>query len=225
MESSVDDRKYSNDTRLLRDAILQDKIVPEFEDSLVSQLLQVKDICTYQTGEENKMGAVSKTSWDSFSYALQMAHNVWMHLDAVQKANDAYTNKNMIPKMLIDERFDRVYFKDIIYSIFETSDRSVAEDRIEEWNSFYLRIIGQRGAVGKKTLNSKTGFNEMIVEVPQYQTLEDLDSDKPKEVLTPIASFNSMFGIEDTKTDTVTIEDEYLLDQSKADKLDEEHND
>jgi hypothetical protein len=193
MEPSVDDRKYSTDTRLLRDAMIQDKIVPVFEDSLVSSLLQVKDICTYQPGAANKMGIVSKTSWDSFSYTLQMAHNVWMHLDAVQKANDAYANKNMSPNMLVDERFDRIYFRDIINSIFETSDRAVAEARIEEWNSFYLRIIGQRGAVGKKTLNSKTAFNEM-------------------------------FDIPPVSFDTVTIEDEYVLDQSKADKLDEDED-
>ena len=39
-----------------------------------------------------------KTSWDSFSYTLQMAHNVWMHITAVQEANEAY-DKGIYPSM------------------------------------------------------------------------------------------------------------------------------
>lgn len=35
----------------------------------------------------NKINKVGKTSWDSFSYALLMAHNVEMHIRAVRKAN------------------------------------------------------------------------------------------------------------------------------------------
>ena len=57
-----------------------------------------------------------KTSWDSFSYTLQMAHNVWMHITAVQEANEAY-DKGIYPSMLLQEQFDRVAFKDIVEAI------------------------------------------------------------------------------------------------------------
>ena len=223
MESSIDDRKFSNDTRSLRDGLMQEGIVADFEDSPISKILQVKDICTYAPGAANKVGNVSRTSWDSFSYALQMAHNVWMHVMAVQRANDHY-NKNIMPAMLVDERFERIVFKDIVDSIFAINDRAKAEAEIEKWDKFYLRIIGQRGAVGKKTLNSKTGFNEIAEIIPPSNPV-DIEEPKEREVLTTAASFNTMFSIEgNTPVDTVLIEDEYVFDQSKADKLDEETN-
>ena len=36
----------------------------------------------------NKNGKIGATSWDSFSYCLMMAHNVYNHIRAVQIAND-----------------------------------------------------------------------------------------------------------------------------------------
>jgi hypothetical protein len=38
-------------------------------------------------GDLNKIGKVGSTSWDSFSYALYMAHNTEVHIQAVQRAN------------------------------------------------------------------------------------------------------------------------------------------
>jgi hypothetical protein len=35
----------------------------------------------------NKIGKEGKTSWDSFSYFLQMGHNVYQHIESVQRAN------------------------------------------------------------------------------------------------------------------------------------------
>jgi hypothetical protein len=196
MEPSIDDRKYSSDTRSLRDGLLQENIVPEFEDSPVSELMQVKDVCVYPPLKANKMGVVSKTSWDTFSYALQMGHNAWMHILAVQRANDAYYNKDMFPAMLVDERFERIKFRDIIEGIFSKSTRAEAEEEIEKYDTFYLRIIGQRGAVGKKTLNSKTNFNKVVEIIPPKEVinLEEVLAKEEKEVFTSDASFNTMFS-------------------------------
>ena len=196
MEPSIDHRKYSNDTRSLRDGLLQEKIVGEFEDSPVSKFLKVNDVCVYPTGKANKMGKVSNTSWDTFSYILQMAHNTWLHVLAVQRANDAYINKGSIPNMLVDERFEQIMFKNIIEDIFSKTNREEAEAEIEKWDRFYLRIIGQRGAVGKKTLNSKTSFNENIEIIPPTEVidLEEMLAKEEKEVLTSAAAFNTMFN-------------------------------
>lgn len=38
-------------------------------------------------GDKNKINKVGATSWDSFSYALMMGHNVYCHIVAVQRAN------------------------------------------------------------------------------------------------------------------------------------------
>jgi hypothetical protein len=64
--------------------------------------------------------------------------------------------------MLIDERFDSVVFRDIVEEVFSTNDRAQAEAAIEKWDKFYLRIIGTRGATGKKTINAKTAFDSMF---------------------------------------------------------------
>ena len=93
-----------------------------------------------------------------------MCHNVWMHINAVQEANRQY-NKGSIPNMLVNETFDRVMFKDIVEAIFSTSDRSVADAIIEEYSKYWMSIIGTRGAIGKKTVNASTQFNNLFEEV------------------------------------------------------------
>jgi hypothetical protein len=90
-----------------------------------------------------------------------MGHNVWSHLTAVQEANRQY-DQGVTPKMLVQETFDRVYFKDIVDSIFAAPDRASAEDIIENHSKFWMQIIGTRGATGKKTVNSSTMFNSLF---------------------------------------------------------------
>jgi len=105
-----------------------------------------------------------KTSWDSFSYTLQMAHNVWTHIKAVQEANEAY-DKGINPKMLVEEKFDRIAFRDIVNAVFATSSRDEANAVIEEFSRFWMSIIGTRGATGKKTVNASTQFGNLFTEV------------------------------------------------------------
>ena len=45
---SVDDKKYATDTRTSQDAVLQDGILKNFEDSPVTDGMLVKDICVYK---------------------------------------------------------------------------------------------------------------------------------------------------------------------------------
>jgi len=82
----------------------------------------------------------------------------------VQEANRQYDN-GIIPAMLVDESFDRVYFKDVVEAIFATSNKDEAEAVIEEFSKFWLSIIGTRGAVGKKTVNASTQFGNLFEEV------------------------------------------------------------
>ena len=62
------------------------------------------------------------TSWDSFSYAIQMGHNVWSHINAVQEANRQY-DSGVVPTMLVEEQFDRLMFRDVVEAIFATKPR------------------------------------------------------------------------------------------------------
>ena len=164
MVPSIDDKALSSDTTQFGKAFVREGKHPSFLDSPVTDQLQAKDICIYAPGDLNKVGKEGKTSWDSFSYAIMMGHNVWMHINAVQQANIQY-DKGAIPAMLIDETFDRVMFKDIVEAIFATSNRQEAEMIIEEYSRYWMSIIGTRGAVGKKTVNASTQFGNLFEEV------------------------------------------------------------
>ena len=164
MVPSIDDKALSSDTTQFGKAFVREGKHPSFLDSPITKQLEAKDICIYAPGDLNKVGKEGKTSWDSFSYAIMMGHNVWMHINAVQQANIQY-DKGTIPAMLIDETFDRVMFKDIVEAIFATSNRQEAEMIIEEYSRYWMSIIGTRGAVGKKTVNASTQFGNLFEEV------------------------------------------------------------
>ena len=164
MVPSIDDKAMSSDTTSFAQAFVREGKHPSFLDSPITDGLQAKDICIYAPGDLNKVGKEGKTSWDSFSYAIMMGHNVWMHINAVQQANLQY-DKGIIPAMLIDETFDRVMFKDVVEAIFATSSRAEAEMVIEEYSRYWMSIIGTRGAVGKKTVNASTQFGNLFEEV------------------------------------------------------------
>ena len=192
MVPSIDELKYATDTRNFRDAVLQDNIFKNFTDSPLTKNIKVNDVCIYAEGDTNKVGGPKikagevdrdkhgnpildddgnevirkrdSTSWDSFSYAIQMGHNVWSHINAVQEANRQYDN-GIIPSMLVEERFDRLFFRDVVEAIFATSNRDEANAIIEEFSRFWMSIIGTRGATGKKTVNASTQFGNLFEEV------------------------------------------------------------
>ena len=181
MVPSVDDKKYATDNRLFRDTVISDGIFKNFEDSPITAELKVSDVCTYAPGDLNKIGKEGKTSWDSFSYAIQMGHNVWSHINAVQEANRQY-DAGRVPNMLVQERFDRVFFRDVVEEIFATDDKEKALALVEEHSKFWMAIPGTRGAVGKKTVNASTFFDNLF-EVEQEIHLEDnLDETKLEEL-------------------------------------------
>ena len=156
-----------------------------FKDSPLTQDLKAKDVCIYGPGDLNKIGKEGKTSWDSFSYAIQMGHNVWSHIDAVQEANRQY-DAGRIPKMLVQEQFDRILFKDVVEAVFATNNRAEANAVIEEFSKFWMAIPGTRGAVGKKTVNAGTYFDSLfeVDNSTDTQTeIEELDETKLESLL------------------------------------------
>ena len=164
MVPSIDDKKLSTDTTKFSEAFIREGKHSSFLDSPITDGLNAKDICIYGPGDLNKVGKEGKTSWDSFSYAVMMGHNVWMHINAVQEANRQYDN-GIIPDMLVNETFDRIMFRDIVEAIFATDDRSIADAIIKEYSKYWMSIIGTRGATGKKTVNASTQFNNLFEEV------------------------------------------------------------
>jgi hypothetical protein len=182
MVPSIDDKKYANDNRLFRDTVISDGVFKNFEDSPITEELKVSDVCTYAPGDLNKIGKEGKTSWDSFSYAIQMGHNVWSHINAVQEANRQY-DAGLVPRMLVQERFDRVFFRDIVEEIFATDDKEKALALVDEHSRFWMAIPGTRGAVGKKTVNASTFFDNLFdVEEPELDEEDSLDETKLEEL-------------------------------------------
>ena len=161
MVPSADDKKYATDNRLFKDAVIQDQLFKGFTPSPVIDQCKIRDIWIYKPGDLNKIGKEGRTSWDSFSYAIQMGHNVWSHIDAVQEANRQY-DSGLFPAMLIQEKFDRIYFRDVVDAIFATSDRGVAEKIIEDYSRYFDTIIGTRGNTGKRIVNASTHFNNLF---------------------------------------------------------------
>jgi len=135
--------------------------------SPVGERMTMGDVCYYAPGMLNKIGKEGKTSWDSFSYFLMMGHNVYQHIESVQRANaltDAACEmykpdpgtwtkgkggefSHWVPKNL-------VYMTELVNRVFESetpmTELERAESLIAEFNS-------------KKTIKSSAdAFNSLF---------------------------------------------------------------
>ena len=161
MSATADNKKYSTDNRLFGDAVRQDGIHPSFLDSPITARTRISDICVYKPGDLNKIGKEGKTSWDSFSYALLMGHNVWMHLEAVQRANREFDSGNA-PGMLVhnlDQYYDAAR---VIDRVFAARDRQKSLQIIDDHAKIWERVIGTRGYTGHRAISARPTFNQFF---------------------------------------------------------------
>jgi hypothetical protein len=165
MSPSIDDKKYATDTRLFSDVAMTDyrSHFKHFDESPVSALCQVKDICYYKKGDLNKIGKEGRTSWDSFSYTLQMGHNVWTHIYAVQEANRQF-EKGVYAPMMENKTGDFAHFHDVVERIFAAPTREAAEEIIDGYSQFWMHVPGTHGNKGKKSMNCLTMYNSLFEE-------------------------------------------------------------
>jgi hypothetical protein len=204
MIKSLDNKKYATDNRTFRDAALTDfpKRFPKFEDSPITALCKVKDICVYKDGvrktdaelggvdfdfknkehyhvlpDLNKIDKIGRTSWDSFSYALQMGHNVYLHIYAVQEANRQY-DAGSYPSMMEYSGPNKEKFKDIVEAIFSVSSKDDALAIVEFYSKYWMEILGTHGYIGKKVLNATTLADELF-------EAEDEQDDAERETVPP----------------------------------------
>jgi len=156
---AADNKKYSSDTRAYRDAVLSDKINKVFEDSPITEKLLINNICVYAPGELNKIGKEGKTSWDSFSYALLMGHNVWHHINGIQEAN-RMADTGKFPSIL-ENIHTGLTIRNIIEEIFAEPDYDNRMNLIDHHSKFWTRLPGSSGMGGneKKVMQSDTMFN------------------------------------------------------------------
>jgi len=187
MEKTAENKDYANDTRKFSDAVIQDKIHELFTDSPVTEAMVLKDLCYRGHGFLGQHGKETKTSWDTLSYTLLQAHNVYQHMFAVQEANRRY-EQGVVPAMLMNETFERVRFGEVVDEIFSLKDRTKSLEMIDKYSRFWMQMqSGSQGFSGKKTVNAGTMFDQLfsVEEVPAVNTdevIEDSD-DAMLEVL------------------------------------------
>jgi len=144
-----------------------------FESELGSRL-SIGDICWYKPGMLNKINKEGKTSWDSFSYALMMGHNVECHIKAVQRAQqlmDIECSKHKpdwrmwgiegkkeiefsdwVPRKIL-------YFATFIEELFATKTKDEAFALIENANQFLTSLEGARLQGGPVAYGNKGLFD------------------------------------------------------------------
>lgn len=154
-------------------------------ESEIGRRLSIADICHYAPGMLNKIGKEGKTSWDSFGYALMMAHNVYCHIVAVQRANNLMDieTKKVRPdwrqwgkKKAADQSDEYsewvprnvLYFDRFVEELFECKTKEEAFEMIKQADSFLKDLEGARlrGGVTNE-------FNRLFVEDDQEAWEDD----------------------------------------------------
>ena len=192
MEKTAENKKYATDNRKFSDGCLTDGVHKVFTDSPVTDMMLMKDLCYRGQGFLGQHGKETKTSWDTLSYTLLQAHNVYQHMTAVQEANRRYEN-GIKPKMVMDP-LGNLNFSDIVDEIFSLKDREKSLAMIDKYDKFWQQFKAGQGFSGKNTVNAHTMFNKLfsveevvaVDEVEEEEVIEDTD-----ELMTEVLNRNS----------------------------------
>ena len=100
-----------------------------------------------------------------------------MHMNAVQEANRQY-DQGVIPKMLMNESFERILFKDVIDEVFSKKTKQEAIDLINSNSRLWMQFSsGSQGMSGKKTMNSLTMFDKLFEVTESEPVIEEIIED------------------------------------------------
>jgi hypothetical protein len=95
-----------------------------WQSTTVGKNMTIGDVCVRGINDTLKSGKPTKTSWDSYSYVLLMAHSLELHIKSVQQANRVFRcdrdgTHNWVPRNLYE-------FEDAVKEIF-TSENPMTE--------------------------------------------------------------------------------------------------
>jgi hypothetical protein len=136
-ERAIDDKQYLGSKANLAD------MYDNFLRNPVSDHLTMGDICVKDV--PNK-----PSSWDVQSYVLLMANNVWQQINAIQEGNRSADN-GFYSTFLINERFERVTFDDVVEQIFAAPTKEKSLAVIEKHARFLSSIpVGMQTKVSPK---------------------------------------------------------------------------
>ena len=171
-------------------------------ESEIGRRLNMGDICWYAPGMLNKIGKEGKTSWDSFSYALMMGHNVYCHIVAVQRANQLMDiecakykpNWRTWSKKKDSDKSDDysewvprniLYFDRFVEELFNTKTKAEAFEMIDDASTFLKDLEGARlrGGPLENEFNNLfaveevTKSTEIDLENPEDNKLRELETE------------------------------------------------
>lgn len=143
----------------------------------------------------NKLGKIpNKTSWDSFSYALYMGHNVYCHITAVQRANhladieharfkktwrdweklNGKDSSKDEPSPYVPRNI--LYFEQFVNELFETKTKAEAFELIDSAKTFINSLDGARLQGGP----ARNKFHSLF-EVEEVTNADDIDVEDPDD--------------------------------------------
>ena len=195
MEKTAENKDYAVDNRKFSDAVLADGIHKMFTDSPVTDKLLLKDLCYRGHGFIGQHGKETKTSWDTLSYTLLQSHNVYQHIFAVQEANRRYEQK-IIPAM-VKHKISGLTYGDVVDKIFACKTKQESLAIIKQNELFWTQMsAGSQGFSGKKTINSRTKYNELFEEDDSDDLMNTMMEDiKPVKIkYNSEVKFNELFS-------------------------------
>jgi hypothetical protein len=100
-----------------------------------------------------------------------MGHNVWTHIEAVQRANRVF-DSGIAPDMMVHPFDPELDIIKIIDRIFSAADRQTSLQIIEDHAKVWERVIGTRGFTGPRAVNAHRQFNSLFDVVDDNDIVE-----------------------------------------------------
>jgi hypothetical protein len=164
--------------------------------SPINDRLTSGDICVMGPTDTNKNNKIGKTSWDTTSYALVMAHNVYNHIHAVQEINkladiahatlqnvdfrDWYQYRGKKGKVINKSDFvlnDIIYFNKFVEELFDPANKNPYK-MLETYKDFLESIsFGDKKTVTTIENTDMWGqpTDAPLDEYPSVQDMADMD--------------------------------------------------
>jgi len=119
----------------------------------IMERCKVGDLCVMGPGDLNKHGKEGKTSWDTTTYAIVMAHNVYNHLQAVQEINRLAD---------IEYATRDIHYGDWAKKKSKTPISDFVPNNILFFNSFVTELFSRDAAGAYELLNNYAGHLDKI---------------------------------------------------------------
>lgn len=189
MEKCIDERSMAGST------------LPMPFGSPITDLITVGDICQLGVDQPNRQGKIGKTSWDTMSYLLIMAHSVYNHIYSVMEAN-----------RLVDYEMGRELYQKLKLEDWQPSRRASTANDVSDivpGNLLYFNLFVEK-LFDPSTKNPRKLLEDYSVMLEQISFGS-----------AGTGTFNDLFGSDDTKdsvsdmasqdhTDLLALEEESL---------------